>query len=201
MRLKMDHLAVCAETLAEGVDYVETLLGVAMAPGGEHAKMGTHNRLLSLGPDCYLEVIAINPDAMAPDHPRWFDMDNFSGEPRLTNWICQVDSMDDLPAGLGQPMSLQRGDLRWQMAVPHDGRLPFNGAFPAAIKWAGSAHPNQRLPDSGCTLGQLNIRHPEVEDLRAELEPNLITKNVTYSNGDLMLSAVIATPSGLKVLQ
>ena len=31
--------------------------------GGRHPHMGTHNRLLSLGPDLYLEVIAVDPDA------------------------------------------------------------------------------------------------------------------------------------------
>ena len=57
--LRLDHLAVVAETLDEGVDWVETSLGLPMAGGGEHAAMGTHNRLLSLG-DVYLEVIAVN---------------------------------------------------------------------------------------------------------------------------------------------
>ena len=58
---ELDHLVVSAATLAEGVAYVEEALGVAMAGGGEHAHMGTHNRLLSLGPSDYLEVIAVDP--------------------------------------------------------------------------------------------------------------------------------------------
>jgi hypothetical protein len=63
--LSFDHLAIGAETLDEGVEAVEAALGVPLAPGGGHPAMGTHNRLLSLGPGEYLEVIAIDPDAPA----------------------------------------------------------------------------------------------------------------------------------------
>jgi hypothetical protein len=59
----LDHLVVAARTLEEGAAWVTGRLGVSMAPGGKHALMGTHNRLLSLGARAYLEVIAIDPDA------------------------------------------------------------------------------------------------------------------------------------------
>ena len=71
--LRFDHLAVSAETLADGVAYVEQALGLALAGGGQHPLMATHNRLLGLG-DLYLEVIAADPDAPRPAHPRWFDL-------------------------------------------------------------------------------------------------------------------------------
>ncbi|MFT7058852.1 MAG: hypothetical protein ACJASV_001357, partial [Pseudorhodobacter sp.] len=76
--LRLDHIAVAANTLAEGTAWVEAQLGVTLAPGGQHPLMATHNRLLGLADD-YLEVITINPDAPAPPHPRWFDLDRFSG--------------------------------------------------------------------------------------------------------------------------
>ena len=58
---------VAGETLAEAAAHVEKALGVALSPGGVHVEMGTHNRLLSLGPGLYLEAIAVNPDARAPE--------------------------------------------------------------------------------------------------------------------------------------
>lgn len=67
-RASLDHLVVVAPTLAAGAQYVEERLGVVMQPGGKHPRMGTHNLLLRLG-DCYLEVIAPNPDAPAPTRP------------------------------------------------------------------------------------------------------------------------------------
>ena len=74
--------------------HVEEALGVDLATRGEHPQMGTHNHLLSLGPEIYFEAIAINPDAEAPNRPRWFNLDNFQGPPRLTNWILATDDLD-----------------------------------------------------------------------------------------------------------
>ena len=85
--IELDHLAVAGETLAEAVAHVEDALGVEMAAGGVHVEMGTHNRLLSLGPGMYLEAIAVDPAARGPDRPRWFDLDRFQGRPRL----CELD--------------------------------------------------------------------------------------------------------------
>ena len=64
-------------------------------PGGRHARFGTHNRLLGLGPDLYLEVIAPDPDAAPFEGPRWFGLDTPPPVPRLANWIVAVADMDD----------------------------------------------------------------------------------------------------------
>jgi hypothetical protein len=61
--IALDHIAVVARSLEEGATYVEAVLGIGLSPGGKHDHMGTHNRLLSLGPHCYLEVISVDPDA------------------------------------------------------------------------------------------------------------------------------------------
>ena len=123
--LTLDHIAIATAALGPGTADVEVALGQPLLPGGEHPAMGTHNRLLSLGPDEYLEVIAINPDAPGPDQPRWFNIDNFSGATRTTNWICRCPdiavAIAASPDGIGQPWQLERADLRWTMAVPRDG--------------------------------------------------------------------------------
>ena len=204
--LEPDHLAICAENLAEGVAYVEDLLGVPLDPGGEHQFMGTHNRLLSLGPDFYLEVIAINPDAGSPRRARWFDMDRFKGSPCLTNWICRTQDLPRAlalaPDGIGRVIAASRGDLRWQMVVPDDGRLPFEGAFPALIAWEGTAHPTSRLPDRGCRMTALEIQHPLVDDLGRRLRTMLDLPNIQVRGGpEKRLIATIDTPTGPKVLK
>lgn len=204
--LTLDHLAVSAETLDEGVAMVESALGVTLAPGGRHPSMGTHNRLLRLSPGFYLEVIAIDPDAPGPGRPRWFDLDNFRGAPRLTNWIVRCDdlaaALPRMPAGTGEAVEMSRGDLRWEMAVPADGRLPFGGAFPALISWKGDAHPVSMLPDSGCRLVALEIHHPRADDLRRALQ-GLIDEPLVavHATPGLALRALIETPSGRKVLE
>jgi catechol 2,3-dioxygenase-like lactoylglutathione lyase family enzyme len=66
MKSTLDHLAIVAPDLDSGCAFVSRVLGVDLQPGGAHPRMGTHNRLLRLGPDTYLEVIAIDPSAQRP---------------------------------------------------------------------------------------------------------------------------------------
>ena len=196
--LTFDHIAITAETLQEGVDWVETCLGVKLAGGGKHALMSTHNRLLALG-DIYLEVIAADPEAPAPGHPRWFDMDRFHGRPRLTNWIARTDDIEAevlaAPKGVGQPVALARGDYRWKMAIPDDGILPFDNAFPALIQWLNALHPTQTLPESGIRLKTLTIFHPQADALQAAL--SLQDHRVQIIHGPAKaMTATFSTPNG-----
>jgi Glyoxalase-like domain len=202
--LRIDHLAVVAERLEDGVAVIERLFGVPMAGGGKHPLMGTHNRLLGLG-DLYLEVIATDPGAPAPAQPRWFDMDRFSGPPRLTNWVAGCDDLAAEvalgPIGIGTAVALSRGTYRWQMAVPLDGRLPFAGGFPALIQWEGTAHPAPALPDHGLRLTRLEIGHPKAADLQAALKGRLDDARVVIVPGDrVALRATVDTPAGIRVL-
>lgn len=202
--LKLDHLAVCCGDLAEGEAAVAAALGVGLAPGGAHPHMGTHNRLLGLGPGLYLEVIAVDPAARKPGWPRWFDLDRFGGAPRLRNWICRTDDLDAAlalaPAGLGVATSLARGDFRWRFAIPPSGVLPFDDAYPGLIEWQGAAHPAHRLPDAGCRLRRLEVAHPQAAALRAALAGQLEDGRVVIVPGQKALRAEIETPHGMRVL-
>lgn len=201
--MQIDHIAVAARTLEEGVRAVEAVLGVTLAPGGKHAFMGTHNRLLSLGPGLYLEVIAIDPEAPSPAHSRWFGLDAFDGPPRLVNWIVRVSDLDAAlaaaPVGAGRAVKLERGDLRWRMGVTETGRLPFDDAFPALIEWRGDAHPSDRLPDTGCRLTRLTVTHPDADVLRAAL-PVADPRLSIVAGPEKVLTAEIATPLGPRLL-
>jgi Glyoxalase-like domain len=202
--LRLDHLAIVAGRLEDGVAAVESLLGVPMAGGGKHPLMATHNRLLGLG-DLYLEVISIDPEAPPPTRPRWFDMDRFRGPPRLSNWVAACDDLAAEvakgPPGIGTPIALQRGDYRWQMAVPDDGRLPFDGACPALIRWEGTAHPARALPDTGLRLSRLEIAHPQAAALRKALAGRLQDPRVVILDGPVVaLRATIDTPEGPREL-
>lgn len=198
--LALDHLAVSASTLEDGVATVEAALGAALAPGGQHPHMATHNRLLSLGPDLYLEVIAADPAQPRPGWPRWFDLDRFTGPPRLTNWICRCADLDAelalSPPGTGTPVALARGDFRWKMAVPATGILPFDNAFPALIQWQGDAHPAPRLPDVGIRLTGLEIAHPQAAALHSALQGRLNDPRIQIVPGPPALRARFATPQG-----
>lgn len=195
--LRLDHIAVACTDLAQGADWVQDQLGVTLHPGGQHLRYGTHNLLLGLG-DLYLEVIALDP-AAARDGPAWFGLDHFAGPPRLANWICQADDPGADPALTGPVQQLQRGDLRWEITVPADGSLPFDGAYPTLIRWAeGTRHPATRLPDSGLRLTRWEVHHPEADKVRRLAD--LDDPRVVFVNESKGFRAVFDAPDGPRVL-
>lgn len=200
--MQLDHFAVAAETLEEAVTHVEDALGVKMGSGGQHVHFGTHNRLIGLADGLYLEAIAVDPDAPTPNWSRWFGLDGFSGGARLSNWICRVPdlraALATLPEGAGQPVALSRGDLRWQMAVPKDGKLPCGGAFPALLEWQVPVPPGDMLSPSGCRFLRLEVAHPDADWLRKVIP--LSDPRVIYVEGALALRATFETPHGRRVL-
>lgn len=201
--MDLDHLAVAGQTLADARASVEDALGVPMQPGGQHAVFATHNALLGLEDGLYLEAIAIDPGQPAPQRPRWFDLDRFEGAPRVSNWICRTDDMAELaqcPDGAGMPVDLARGDLRWQMAVPADGILPFDNIWPALIRWQGTQHPAQMLAPSGVRLTRLVLAHPDAAGLGAALARVFADDRIAVEAGAPALRAEFATPHGVRAL-
>lgn len=198
--IRLDHLVVSASDLGSGTAWVEQALGVPLSPGGKHVRMSTHNRLLNVGP-VYLEVIAIDPDAPALDRPRWFDLDRFEGAPRLTNWVVQTPDLAaalvQAPEGAGVQTPFERGDLRWAMALPDDGRLPFDNMFPAMIQWQTTRHPADMLEDRGCRLRCLHVTHPKADSLKSVIEAMSPDLPVRITAGEAALRAEIDTPNGL----
>jgi hypothetical protein len=156
-----DHLVIAAKTLDEGASWVERQLGVSPVPGGKHPTMGTHNRLLFIGPGRFLEVIAVDPEAPEPGRRRWFDLDDvamrarLAKSPALIHWVERTDDIEaalrDYPE-IVEVLALQRGPYRWRIAVPPDGRRPGGGTLPTLIQWEGGLHPAGALPDTGVRL-------------------------------------------------
>lgn len=203
--MELDHVAVAGETLAAAQGHVEAALGVSLQQGGEHDVFFTHNMLLGLEAGLYLEAIAINPDGAVPTRPRWFDLDRFSGAARLSNWICRCSDLDAtlaaLPDGFGAPVQLQRGNLRWRMAVPQNGVLPFDNCAPALIEWQGDAHPAARLEQKGCRMTGMTVKHPHAADLAALLAPHLHSNLVTFDVGPAALEARFDVAGQARVLR
>ncbi len=164
--LTLDHLVVSTTDLEQGAAEISDLFGVPLEDGGKHSAFGTHSKLLSLGPEEYLEVIAVDPGGKTPRRPRWYGLDRFEGETRLTNWVIRAEDLPSLismgAAGPGTPVASGRDGLHWTMVVPDDGELPLNGIAPALMAWRGEKHPCQVLPDQGVRLNLLQLAHPDV---------------------------------------
>ena len=169
--IALDHLVVAARTLDEGEAWLRAKLGRALVAGGHHPGFGTHNRLLRLGDDCYLELIAADP-AQAVSR-LLFGLEQppvaqaLAASPLLLHTVFRVvapQTLDDVLPQLaydpGTPTAMSRGELRWRITVPSDGRLAGDGLLPTIIAWGDASHPCTRLPDSGVALSGLRLEGP-----------------------------------------
>jgi hypothetical protein len=208
---ELDHLVVGAATLAAGIAFVAERTGDAPVHGGKHVTMGTHNALVRLGPRVYLEVIAIDPDGAKPTHPRWFDLDDVAlrGElaegPRLIAWVARTPDIQRAsaasPIALGTIRSFERGDYRWRLTVPDDGRRPAKGIAPALIQWDVPMHPADRLPASNVSIVELAASHPDPAPVRAALTAVGVADQLKVSyDREARLVAMLRTPRGTVTL-
>jgi hypothetical protein len=213
--IALDHIVVAALSLDEGARWVKRRLHAPLDPGGQHLGLGTHNALLRLGSDTYLEVLAPDPAQPNPARPRLFGLDepatrvSLAGGPRLLHWVVRADHVAaaaaDLaaaaglvPAAIGVPTSMRRGDLAWVLTIPPDGSRPPMG-LPSVIDWGGAPHPCSRLPDRDVRLERLEIAAPaQVVAALAMLVRDdriCLTENPTVT-----CSAHLATRHGAAVL-
>ncbi|HSQ79765.1 MAG TPA: VOC family protein [Casimicrobiaceae bacterium] len=207
--LAVDHLVIAARSLSEGAAWLRERVGVAAQPGGAHVAMGTHNALVGLGPRLYLEVIAIDPAARAPDRPRWFDLDEprmrarLAEGPSLVHWVVRTRDIDTdaARAGLGSILTMTRGDFEWRITVPDDGHLPQRGLLPTLIQWSGARHPADRLESSGLSLIALAGEHPEPASVRKPLQALGLSEILKVSYGrSPRLAAMLRTRRGVVTL-
>lgn len=215
MNTQLDHLVVGAASLEQGIAYIKEQLGVDIPKGGEHPLMGTHNHLMQLGNDVFLEVIAINPDAPAPARPRWYGLDDpfvrkqIEQQPQLLTWVVNTPDLTYLLSqnsfAFGEATPVSRGDLHWHFAIPDDGRLLASGMLPSLMQWHTETHPAKRMRDVGCILTRLEIYHPYPNWLAAILSSIDVAKYVEIqpleANVTPFLLAHIETPTGIRVLR
>lgn len=209
MACRIDHITVTSPTLEAGSKLVFERLGLMPQPGGAHPRMGTHNMLLRLGDEMFLEVISIDPDAGKPQHPRWFELDSLSPSvSRLACWVARTEdirkSLSGTAEALGVAEPMTRGSLEWLISIPQDGSLPLSGVAPALIEWHTDNHPALALRDQGCRLVELKLLHPEPARINALLRDLSVAEpGVTLSvvrSGVAGLTATIRTPLGLRTI-
>ena len=214
MTTTLDHLVLGTSDLAKGAAWLERYFGVVLSPVGTHVRMGTHNRLLSLGPSSYLELIAIDPGGQQPFMKRWFGLDTtdvrerIAVRPRLLGWVASTKDIEalSLKTGglLGGIHQMSRNDFNWRITIPDDGYPVEAGLIPTFIQWDSPVHPCERLPDQGCHFEWMEAAHPnpgKVAYLLGELGvENAMKLTPTPPYSGMTMCAYIRTPDGVKTL-
>lgn len=211
MHNKIDHFAIGADTLDQGVAAMEAKLGVTVPRGGKHDAMSTHNCVMQSGNESFFELIAIDPDASAdPGRVRWFTLDDPSTKaklaerPRALCWVVGTDDLDAViaasPVDLGEVVLFTRGDRSWRLTVPKDGHLPMGGLLPAFIEWSPGPHPSTGQQDLGVTLEKVQLVHPNPDELSAILKALNVDHLAEVREGDAALSFAVNTPDGAVIL-
>ena len=220
MQLVFDHLAIAATTREEGREWSEQTFGIPFPNGGEHPRMGTHNLLTACSDTAFIEIIAIDDDAVEPSRPRWFGLDEIATKVRLANrpslegWAVgtpdiQASLMAAKTAGadLGEPVEMTRGDLTWLISIREDGELPEFGCLPFLIEWphnkdASIPHPASRMTDIGLRMESLSLRHPDPEKnqtILVALGASHLATCRTSEPGEAGPAAVLAYPVGKSI--
>ena len=171
---KLDHIVLGCNTLQEGTDYVEKKLGLTLSEIGYHLHMGTHNRVIKISENIYLEVIAIDPNANKPKHFRWFNLDNkkqqarLKKSPQIIGYVIENQNPDMLKF-YNPFFEASRGNYCWEFAMPKSDDTLINdeliesGLVPSLIKWK-SKKPVYKMLDN----------HLELEKIKIELTQNHI---------------------------
>lgn len=202
---RVDHLVWAAGDLDDAIGQFEAASGVRATPGGSHPGRGTHNALLSLGPGCYLEILAPDPAQATP--PTLLLPAGPIHRPFLLTFAVacsDIEATADAIAATGyerpaiNAMSRRTsdgGELTWRLARMED--HTFGPVIPFLIEWGDTPHPSLSTP-AGCTLKELRLCHTDEKGVAA-----LITSmgiDVACRHGHAALTAMLDTPRGEVVL-
>ena len=202
----VDHLILFTPDLEAGCEFAAARLGHRPLPGGRHPDLGTHNALLGLGPSCYLEVMAPDPQSERPADPPALGLATLEA-PRLVTWVLGTRDIERLhrdaagAAGLGPIQAGQRRNpddslLRWRFTSPF--AFPCHGVLPFVIDWDDTPHPGSVLPTAG-RLKALSLEHPDPGAVEAGLRALGASVPVAHRPQPRIL-ATIETENGLVTL-
>ncbi|GMQ99010.1 MAG: VOC family protein [Acidimicrobiia bacterium] len=200
----IDHLVFATPDLEAGVTHIEDLLGVKATPGGRHPRFGTHNALVSLGRDTYLEIVGPDPLRDTDQLPEIFELSTVD-RPKLVTWAARSDDLG-LVAARARSAGIDLGDvsagsrkrpdgilLEWQLTDPYRDRM--EGIIPFFIDWGTTSHPASSLPPS-CRLMELTLSHSEPSRAEEALEAVTDMSIPVTRSKSPHIQATIATPNG-----
>jgi hypothetical protein len=168
--------------------------------------MGTHNNLLKLQSDIYLEVISNNPNVNNPSRPRWFSLDEertkekIEHSPQVLCWVLAVNNIENIVKECGynpgEILQISRGELTWKITVPSNGMLVENGVLPVLIEWPNEQHPSKKLINKNISMNTLSLFHPEPNKIK-NIISNLIESDlIRILEGFPKIELILTTENG-----
>ena len=164
---KLDHIVFGARSLEEGTNFIEKKLDIKLSEVGYHDFMGTHNRVVKVDKDIYLEVIAIDPSSKSPNENRWFNLDNpilqkkLEYSPQMIGYVIETKDKEILKHFCA-PIKASRGNYKWNFAMPNlesnffNKKLIENGIIPSLINWK-SNKPVHEMKNNQLSLNKIEI--------------------------------------------
>jgi hypothetical protein len=203
----VDHVIWAVSDLDKGIAYIEEKTGVRAIIGGVHPGRGTRNALISFGERRYLEILSTDPaQPDAKDERTAFIKD--LAQPQIMGWAAGTRDILAVRKGIlaakiemmgpeaGSRKKPDGTTLKWKtIAVGgHD-----NTVVPFVIEWdKDSVHPSEDSP-KGCTLRQLQLAHPNPEDVNPFLEAMGLATRATKGPKP-KITAILDSPKGQVVL-
>ena len=141
---KIDHFVFASETLNEGSNIIKNILKEDLSEINKHKKMGTHNRVLSLG-SSYLEIISLDPNNKKNNDNTWFNLSNnqyskkFLKIPKLISFVLSTKKLNN-SFFFEKEFLVLRNKYKWYFQKPNFDYLIKNNfknlnLFPSLIKW------------------------------------------------------------------
>jgi hypothetical protein len=210
---EIDHILWEESNLQEGQQRFARATGVTPVFGGKHPGRGSHNSLLALGGNKYLEIIAPDPEQAAAANltaANFLTAANLNQEklatftPRLLTFAVRAYDLTHAQK-LMKEAGLEASDLRdGSRQLPSGGMLKwqsmsaggheFGRLIPFFIQWGDTTHPSETSP-KGSELLEFSVGHPDSERLRGFYQTLQI--NVPVFQSDYPeLRAVLSTPKG-----
>lgn len=205
---QIDHIVYAVKDLEVAIEWFEAQTGIRPVFGGYHQTQGTKNALVNLGDACYLEILAIDPNNLAIQAPRWMGIDLIETA-CITRWALKSsDLLSDAAIlerhnkALGNRQTGQRKTtdgtmLSWEMTIPS--AAPQIELLPFMVDWrSSSAHPTQNLKPA-CVLKNISFHHPNPNTLKAAFD-QLQINTIILEADTPQVKIHIDSPNGIVLL-
>ena len=162
---KIDHFVFGANNLSEGSNTIKKILDEDLSEINTHEKMGTHNRVISLG-SSYLEIIALDPKNQNANSNTWFNLsdkiyrEKFLKTPKLISFVISSDELNS-SIFFEKEFFVSRNKYKWFFKKPNFEYLSKNNftnknLFPSLINWQ-SVSPLNDMKKSSYIFESLEI--------------------------------------------